>query len=164
MKQSSSSQSEVGLCYVMIHQVLVSSGILFPEEWWVSVEDCLLIYYCDYVLCPSLLLFMPRIRLIDLITLSQLCRLASLELRPFNHFVWSFSICREFSLQVLHWGILHLCSSVIPVFASSFFTESSWGFDVRLMNHRMNLNIVSVLWSGGLEAYQCFMPHWPGKG
>lgn len=111
----------------------------------------LLIYCCDYVICPSLLLFMPRIRLIDLITLSQLCRLASLELRPFNHFVWSFSICREFSLQVLHWGILYLCSSVIPVFGSPFFTESSWGFDVRLMNHRMNLEhcFCSVIWRTG---------------
>lgn len=89
-----SSQSEVGsvlaifsLRYVVIFQVLISSGILFPEEWWISVKEHLLIYCGDYVICSSLLLFMPRIRLIDLIMLSQLCKLASLELRPFNCFV-----------------------------------------------------------------------------
>jgi hypothetical protein len=43
-----------------------------------------------WLVLPCLLRLHPGLDLIDLIMLSQLCQLASLELGHSNHFVWSF--------------------------------------------------------------------------
>lgn len=99
----------VHICHIQAFLLLScdASGPCFFRDFffherhdiWERLFLRLVRWLCD---CPSLLPFLTRITFIDLIMLIHLCKQASLELKQFNHTVWSFkyilnSVCQCFT-------------------------------------------------------------------